>query len=187
FDVDGTGNSVEELNVVPAPPGNAFTQERTLFRREQDAGRDVKLSTRRTWKVLNPNRERRTGLGHFPGFMLEPGVNALPLLRPGSALGRRAGFLDHHVWVTRYRPSECYAAGPYPNQSPGGDGLPRWVRDNEAIENEDVVLWYTFGVTHVPRVEEWPVMPTVKAGFRLVPDGFFNRNPALDVPPPAAP
>jgi len=26
------------------------------------------------------------------------------------------------------------------------------------------------------------VMPTARLGFRLVPDGFFERNPALDVP-----
>jgi primary-amine oxidase len=134
---------------------------------------------------LNPNR--RSDLGHFPAYVLEPGVNALPFLPPESALRKRAGFLDHHVWVTRYRPDEHHAAGPYPNQSRGGDGLPKWVREDEPIENQDVVLWYTFGVTHLPRVEEWPVMPAVRAGFRLVPDGFFTRNPALDVPPPAAP
>ena len=27
------------------------------------------------------------------------------------------------------------------------------------IKNEDVVIWHSFGVTHVPRVEDWPVMP----------------------------
>jgi primary-amine oxidase len=37
-------------------------------------------------------------------------------------------------------------------------------------------------VTHAPRPEDWPVMPTVRTGFRLLPHGFFTRNPALDVP-----
>jgi primary-amine oxidase len=59
----------------------------------------------------------------------------------------------------------------------GGDGLPRWINKNECIVNEEVVLWYTLGVTHVPRVEEWPVMPVSRVGFRLVPDGFFDGNP----------
>ena len=45
------------------------------------------------------------------------------------------------------------------------------------------MLWYTFGVTHVPRPEDWPVMPVEYTGFSLVPVGFFDRNPALDVPP----
>jgi primary-amine oxidase len=89
--------------------------------------------------------------------------------------------------VTRQRAGERYAAGDFPNQGVGGAGLPKWVGGDEPIENADVVLWYTFGLTHVPRPEEWPVMPAARAGFRLVPDGFFMRNPAPDVPrPPAA-
>jgi primary-amine oxidase len=75
-----------------------------------------------------------------------------------------------------------HAAGEYPNQSPGGEGLPKWTAANRSIQNQDVVLWYTMGITHIPRPEEWPVMPVHNAGFKLVPVGFFARNPALDVP-----
>ena len=45
------------------------------------------------------------------------------------------------------------------------------------------MVWYTFGHHHVPRPEDWPVMPVATAGFKLKPVGFFERNPALDVPP----
>ena len=37
---------------------------------------------------------------------------------------------------------------------------------------------------HFPRLEDWPVMPVVSCGFHLRPVGFFDCNPALDVPPP---
>jgi primary-amine oxidase len=84
--------------------------------------------------------------------------------------------------VTRYRDSEMYAAGVYPNQSLGGGGLASWAANNESIVDQDVVLWYTMGVTHIPRPEEWPVMPVTHVGFKLIPAGFFARNPALDVP-----
>jgi primary-amine oxidase len=185
FDVDGPTNSVAELNTVAAPPGpdnpnnNAFLVEESLLQREGEAQRDLHPESNRTWKVFNP---RRTALGHYPGYLLEPGANTVPFVRPDTALRRRANFLDHHVWVTRQKPTEMYAAGDYPNQAGGGDGLARWVRDNEGIENQDVVLWYTVGLTHVPRVEDWPIMPAAHVGFRLLPEGFFNRNPALDVP-----
>jgi primary-amine oxidase len=106
----------------------------------------------------------------------------VPYCQPDSNARKRAGFVNHHVWVTKYRPGEMYAAGRYPNQHPGGDGLPRWAGGNASIVNEDIVLWYTMGVTHVPRVEDWPVMPVTHAGFRLMPHGFFTRNPALDLP-----
>ncbi|HYN21775.1 MAG TPA: hypothetical protein VE078_12495 [Thermoanaerobaculia bacterium] len=55
-------------------------------------------------------------------------------------------------------------------------------KGNEPITDTDVVLWYTLNVTHIPRPEEWPVMPTTKVGFRLLPGSFFDENPALDVP-----
>ena len=72
----------------------------------------------------------------------------------------------------------------YPNQSTASTGIPGWLNDNESLHNQDVVLWYTCGVTHNPRPEEWPVMPSHRTGFRLIPNGFFDRNPTMDVPPP---
>jgi primary-amine oxidase len=92
------------------------------------------------------------------------------------------------VWVTLYREDERFAAGDYPNQSSGGDGLVKWTAADRPIENTDVVFCYTFGHTHIPRPEDCPVMPTAYIGFLLKPNGFFDENPANDVPPsrPAA-
>jgi primary-amine oxidase len=104
--------------------------------------------------------------------------------QPDSPVRERARFLDHHVWVTPYRPDERYPAGEYPNQSAGGDGLPRWTAADRSLVDEDLVLWYVFGAHHFPRLEDWPVMPVVRCGFQLRPVGFFDRNPGLDVPPP---
>ena len=105
------------------------------------------------------------------------------LAHPDSSVGRRAGFATHNLWVTPYARDERRAAGDYPNQSAGGDGLPRWTSADRSITDTDIVLWYTFGVTHFVRPEDWPVMPVEYTGFLLQPVGFFDRNPALDVPP----
>jgi len=186
FDVYGTGNSVAEMNTrsMPAGPGNpsgtAMVMEEKVLPRERDAQRDLSLADARAWHVLNPTQ--KNALGHERGYILVPGVNSVPYALEGSLARKRAGFMDHHLWVTRHRPGELYAGGDYPNQSEGGDGLPRYAAKNEPIENTDVVLWYTLNVTHIPRPEEWPVMPTTYVGFRLIPAGFFEANPALDVP-----
>jgi primary-amine oxidase len=182
MDVDGPANTVSELNARHDgnEEGIAWALDETVLDSEQHARRDVKPA--RHWKVFN--REKPTDLGHFPGYVLEPGGNALPLAGAKSELRQRATFLDHHLWVTRYKEGELYAAGDYPNQSTRDDGLPRYAKDDEKLVGQDVVLWYTCGVTHAPRPEDWPVMPTVRTGFRLLPDGFFTRNPALDVPAP---
>jgi primary-amine oxidase len=184
FDVDGEANSVEEMNVVPEtekpnPDGNGFLVETTLLRTEKEARRNLDVGSHRSWKVFNPSSV--TSLGHRAGYKLEPGVNSVPFARPEAKVRQRAGLLDHHLWVTRHKDRELYAAGDYPNQSTGNVGLPKWS-DGDDVADKDVVLWYVMGVTHVARPEEWPVMPVTRAGFRLVPDGFFTHNPALDVP-----
>ena len=93
--------------------------------------------------------------------------------------------MTKHLWVTPHEPGERYPAGDYPNQHAGGAGLPEWTAADRPVDNRDVVLWYVFGNNHVPRPEDWPVMPAARIGFRLEPVGFFERNPSLDVAPPA--
>jgi primary-amine oxidase len=191
FDIDGVENSVKEINVQAAPVnetnpfGNAFTASQTVFSRERAAMRDVNLASHRCWAVFNPNVT--TALGHNPAYVLEPGANTWPYL-PGDGVVRRfTGFADHHFFATHFHPEELNAAGPYPAHVEKPDSVATWSDDDESILNQDVVAWYTFGLTHVPRPEDFPVMPTVRAGFKLVPKGFFNRNPALDVSPPPQP
>jgi primary-amine oxidase len=186
--VDGPGNSVYEVNTVADPPGpdnphrNAFRAEATLLRSEGQAQRVIDPLAGRFWKVANPSVRNR--LGQPTAYKLVPGENVLPFAAPDASVTRRAGFTTKHLWVTRYDPRERYAAGDYPNQHPGGAGLPSYVQDDAPLENADVVLWYTFGAHHVVRPEDWPVMPVASIGFALRPVGFFDRNPALDVPPP---
>lgn len=93
--------------------------------------------------------------------------------------------MDHQLWVTPYAKDERYPAGEFPYQHRGGDGLPRWVQSDRAIEDTDLVVWYTMNHHHIPRPEDWPVMPVARCGFVLKPSGFFDRNPTLDVPPSA--
>ena len=184
FDVDGsTPNAVREINVRAEPVGNAnpaanaFVMEETELREERDARRDLDLTRARKWLVINP--ESRNALGQPAGYLLAPGESGVPYLQPRSNIRQRAAFVDHHFWATQYNAAELHAAGDYPNQSTPGDGLPKWTRGNRALEGRDVVVWYTFAVTHVPRPEEWPVMSAHKTGFKLLPVSFFSRNPAV--------
>jgi primary-amine oxidase len=141
----------------------------------------LNLPAARTWKVINPNRMNR--LGEPVAYKFLPGDNAMPFASPNAWWRKRARFVDHHVWVTPFSESENFAAGDFPNQSLADHGLATWVEADRPIENTDVVLWYTFGHTHIPRPEDYPVMPAAYIGFLLKPSGFFDRNPANDLPP----
>jgi primary-amine oxidase len=186
FDVDGTNNSVTELNTSAMPAGannpylNGFVMRESVFKKESEAQRKMDMQSARVWAVTNP--QAKNSLGHNTSFILVPGANSLPYIAPEALVRKRAQFINNHFWATRYNAAEMFAAGVYPNQSRGGDGLPQFVANDEAIENQDVVVWYTLGVTHIPRPEEWAVMPVTHVGFKMIPGGFFSRNPGLDVP-----
>ena len=188
MDVDGQSNRVMELNSValPAGPqnkyGGGFTMQMTPLASELKAQRQLNLASSRKWIVESATATN--ALGSPTGYALLPGENSLPFALPDSWVRKRAGFLNAHLWVTPYSDTERYAAGDYPNQSKGGDGLPKWTAADRPIDGRDVVLWYTMGITHNPRPEDWPVMPVYEAGFKLVPLGFFGANPAMDLQPP---
>lgn len=188
LDVDGTSNAIFESNTRASEEGeanalgNAFVMEATQLTTEKGARRDLSLAAQRKWKVVNP--AVKNALGEPTGYILVPGENSLPYIRPSSSVRKRAAFLDHHFWSTRFREGEMHASGYYPNQSRGGDGLEKWTGDDESLDKADVVVWYTSGVTHIPRPEEWPIMSVHPTGFKLMPAGFFARNPAVTLPKP---
>ena len=157
-----------------------FRASAEALRSEAEAHRNVNLASSRKWEVVNSSV--RNSVGASTGYILVPEENSVPYAAPDSWLRKRAGFINAHFWATAYDPTQLYAAGFYANQSRGDDGLPVWIRANRSLQDSDVVIWYTLGVTHIPRPEEWPIMTVHPADFRLVPDGFFDHNPAADVP-----
>jgi primary-amine oxidase len=187
MNLEGSGNSVYEVNTEAEPMGpnnphgNAFFAKSTLLATESQAQRTIDPMSARYWKIVNPSVIN--AVGQPVAYKLMPGENILPFAHPESSVLKRAGFMTKHLWVTPYRPEERYPAGDYPNQHPGGEGLPAWTQADRPITDTNVVVWYTFGHHHVPRPEDWPVMPTGYIGFMLKPVGFFDSSPATDVPP----
>jgi len=185
FDVDGVKNSVTEMKVSTLSPeknpfGNAFTMSERNLQQESEAIRDVNLAESRAWMVMNKNQ--KNSLGMPTSYMLMPSANSIYYPNFQADSRQRGEFATHHFWATRYKANELYAAGDYPNQGKKGRGLPQYTADNESLDNEDLVVWYTYGVTHIPRPEEWPIMTVHPAGFKIMSWGFFDQNPVLNVP-----
>lgn len=179
LDIDGPVNSFmrERLaarSVQGGPRRSLWALERVPMPRE---GAVVPHHAPELWRVVNPRV--RTALGHNPGFEIQAGHGATSLLDAQDAPQRRAAFSTAPLWVTAHDPSERHAAGAWPNQNPGGEGLPRFIRRNRPVENSDVVVWYTMGFHHLTRPEDWPVLPTKWHRLDLRPYGFFTRNPGI--------
>ncbi|MEU7145299.1 primary-amine oxidase [Nocardia sp. NPDC046473] len=184
--VDGHRNRVEEVDSVRVPigpdnpHGNAFTLQRSTLARESAAQRLADNRVGRTWRISNPDILNRLGLP--VSYVLYPEGKETLLADDAAPIAKRAAFATKSLWVTRYDPAQRYAAGDFVNQHPGGAGLPEYVAADRPLDNEDLVVWHTFGLTHFPRPEDWPIMPVDYTGFVLKPVGFFDRNPTLDVP-----
>ncbi len=187
FDVDGRENTLVEENTLPMPQGkdnpagNAFMHQGTVLATSVAARRNLNLDSDRFWIILNP--KVKNSLGQPVSYGLIPGSNTIAHAQPNSEVRRMAGFINYHLWATPYDPEQMNATGLYPVLNKHINGLEQWAAENKSIENTDLVVWYTLGVTHIPRPEEWPVMPVTSISFKIVPVGFFTQNPALDLPP----
>lgn len=197
-----------EVGSVENKYGNAFYAKKTKYSTVKEGVADYNGSTSRTWDMANTNKIN--AYSHCPvSYKLISREVPTLLPRPGGLVWKRAGFARHAVHVTRCKdmgPPACtsqeknalltcllsdnddqiHPAGRHVPQTSGdpSQGLPEWILDENAnIENTDVVLWHTFGITHFPAPEDFPVMPAEPISVLLKPRHFFLRNPALDVPP----
>ncbi|WP_438353150.1 primary-amine oxidase [Microbacterium sp. CJ88] len=187
--VDGVANVVNEIDAVRLPispgnpAGNAFTKQVTPIVSEAVSGRVADGARNRVWQIAST--EATTAMGQPTSYVLFPTETPTLLADDASSIASRAAFATKNLFVTKYDPSERYAAGDFVNQHPGGGGIPAFIAGDEPLIGEDVVLWHTFGLTHFPRNEDWPVMPMDYAKFTLKPYNFFDRSPVLNVPAPA--
>jgi primary-amine oxidase len=186
LDVDGSANSflADRLVTKTLPPDNPrrsiWVRDPMLARTEHQGMLHADMQKPALWRVTSTVAKNH--VGYPTSYQLMPGMSSATLLTPDDYARQRAGFIDHDLWVTPYRYQERYAAGDYPTLSTAGYGLPEWTKANRSIEQTDIVLWYTIGMHHMVRAEDWPVMPVLWHSFELRPFDFFDRNPALDLP-----
>lgn len=170
----------EELN----PWGNAVKMVATTIASEKDAARKTDASRAVHWRVESTARTNRYGEPTSYKISL-PNTTRL-FARPGSVVERKAPFVANHLWASAYEPTERFIAGEYPNQAPlSAEGITAWQEADRSLDGAELVVWPVIGVHHYVRPEDWPIMPLHRIGFRMEPDGFFDRNPTLDVPPSA--
>uniref|UniRef100_A0A060T8X0 Amine oxidase n=1 Tax=Blastobotrys adeninivorans TaxID=409370 RepID=A0A060T8X0_BLAAD len=185
--IDGHKNSavINETVSVPwdekNPYGTGFKAVSKYV--EKSTALDADIQSNRVIKMVNENKLNPVS-GNPVGYKLLGVPTAMLYAQPGSVARKRAAFATHHYWITRFKDNEFYAGGVWTNQSSREiDGVKDAVDRNEDVRNEDFVLWHSFGLTHHPRVEDFPVMPTEMLKIQLVPADFFDKSPAIDVPP----
>jgi primary-amine oxidase len=187
LDIDGESNDFMRVKLTPqrtsgsAPRKSYWSLDHEMPPTEKEARTRIDPASPAALHFVNRNVE--SALGHHPGYMLDPsGSYANSLLTPDDPPFQRNAYIAYQLWVTPFSPGERYAGGRYPMMSDGSDTLATWSAKDRSIGNRDIVAWYTMGFHHIPRMEDWPVMPTHWSSFSLMPFNFFANNPALTVP-----
>ncbi|KAK0671876.1 copper amine oxidase [Cercophora samala] len=192
--IDGPNNTVFVNDAVPSEApvgspenfyGNGFYNKRTKLATEGESKTDYNGATSRAWEIANTNKLNPYSKKPVSYKLVSREVPGL-MPKEGSLVWKRAAFARHAVHVTKYRDDELWPAGKHVPQTSGepSRGITEWIGDGTtSIDNTDVVLWHTFGVTHFPSPEDFPVMPAEPMMLLLRPRNFFAGNPVMDVPP----
>lgn len=175
-------NARQQPTSASNPTGNAFVCDETDLTSTHQAQRLAAPELNRVWRIKNPSRVHPHS-GHPIAYHLHPAQGPCLLAQADSQVAQRGLFTTKNLWVTPHVDGQLYPAGTYVFQSSRDSGLGQWTQQDRSLLGSDPVLWYTFGVTHFVRPEDYPVMPCDVIGFTLKPVGFFEANPALDVPP----
>lgn len=190
MDIDGSDNSFVKVNIkkehtLPgvSPRTSYLKAVRNVAKTEKDAQIKLKLYDPSEFHVINPSKKTR--VGNPVGYKVVPAGTAASMLDLDDPPQRRGAFTNNQIWVTPYNQSEQWAGGLFVYQSKGDDTLAVWSERNRAIEDKDIVVWYTLGFHHIPCQEDFPIMPTVSSSFDLKPVNFFESNPILKIPPNA--
>jgi primary-amine oxidase len=184
--IDGPLNRVvyDEAHAMPRselnPHGVGYTVSETPI--TNSGGYDLDYDANRVFKIQNSTVKNPVN-GKPVGYKIHAPPFQKMLADKDSYHYKRAEFADHNIYVTSYRDDELYSGGKYTNQSRGGTGVRSWADRKDNVLDEDIVVWVQFGINHVPRIEDFPVMPVEILKVALKPVNFFEKNPALDVPP----
>ncbi|KAF2201208.1 hypothetical protein GQ43DRAFT_480907 [Delitschia confertaspora ATCC 74209] len=184
--IEGHENRVvyDEAHAMPRsdfnPHGTGYYVKSTVV--EESGGYDLDFDKNRTFKIQNAN-VRNPVNGYPVGYKIQAPPFQKMLSDKDSYNYKRAEFADHNIYVVKYRDGELYSGGQYTNQSRGGTGVRSWADRKESVKDADIVLYIQAGINHIPRVEDFPVMPCETFRIQLKPVNFFDKNPALDVPP----
>jgi primary-amine oxidase len=183
--IDGDSNSLVEEDSVAMPMdknnrlGVGYVTQTRLLATSTHSDQAIN----RTHKIINPSRLNKAS-GKPVAYAIHTPMKQMLLAHPDSWHGKRAKYAFHPFWVTSYRDGELHAAGDYTYQSIPDDSsaLGSWADRKDNTKDTDIVVWHSISLTHNPRTEDYPVMPCDTMTVSLKPSGFFEQNPALDVP-----
>ncbi|XP_027394404.1 amiloride-sensitive amine oxidase [copper-containing] [Bos indicus x Bos taurus] len=189
LDVAGTKNSFQTLQMKlenitnPWSPGHRLVHpalQQMRYSRERQAAFRFGQTLPKYLLFTSPEQNP---WGHQRSYRVQIHSMADQVLPPGWQEERAVTWARYPLAVTKYRESERYSSSIYNQNDPWDPPVvfEEFLRNNENIEDEDLVAWVTVGFLHIPHAEDIPntTTPGNSVGFLLRPFNFFPEDPSL--------
>ncbi|XP_030402412.1 amiloride-sensitive amine oxidase [copper-containing] [Gopherus evgoodei] len=190
LDVAGTRNSFETVDVCfenisnPWSAGERVVQPR-LHRRPRHSERQATFPFGRALPryLLFSSPTQHNRWGHPRSYRIQHSSQAGRVLPRGWREERGVNWGRYHLAVTRHHEKEATSSSPYAQHDPWQPAVDfeSFIRNDENIENQDLVAWVTVGFLHIPHAEDVPntATPGNAVGFFLRPFNFFDEDPSV--------
>ncbi|XP_055860315.1 putative amine oxidase [copper-containing] [Biomphalaria glabrata] len=190
LDISGTSNRFESLDIglekVKLTQDPSVTYHQTKFvsnlkRTETQSFIDYNFRTPKYLLVHNNNN--RTQFGEIKAYRVQMNGMSYNLLPNDSENEKTIPWARHQLVVTKHKDNEQWSSsnfGMFDGLNPVAD-FTKFYSDDERIVDQDLVLWISAGMYHIPHTEDFPVTPTIgnHLSFFLLPYNYFPECPSM--------
>ena len=192
LDVYSRLNSFETIKINLKDKQNPWLppDRRTLkaFRRQEkrsEADAKFKKIDFDTPTFFNLYSNEKNKFGSKKGYLIQLQSAVKQVLPEDDSMTQMAPWSIYPLAVTRYRSTEPKSSSLYNQNSPTKPivKFPDFATgQNEAITNQDLVVWVTIGSIQIPTSEDVPnvASPANTARFFLRPFNYFDEDPSMN-------
>lgn len=165
FDILGTNNSVQLVSLVPTTKEYPWSQGKTRntmtlersFVENEDEGR-FNWAANGATQVLVVNEDQKNDFGELRGYRVLPYTGTIHLtVENSSNMVNAAHWAEYDIQITQQKDTEPRSSHSY-NSQDVNDPPVDFAKffDGENLRSEDIVMWLTLGMHHVPHTGEFP-------------------------------
>lgn len=195
LDVKGQSNRYETIDIKTETTPNEFSRkinstysqgylEKSIKRTEKEAAYKFNFETPK-YHIFYNNKTRDT-YGNPSAYRLIHNGMVKQIIPEGHNKEPAISWARYQHAVTKRKDTEAHSSSMYSmfdtdNQVVNFQG---YIDDDENITDEDLVLWVTLGVHHIPHKEDLPLTTTtgLSPSFILQPYNYFPEDPAMASP-----
>ena len=189
LDILGTKNTFKTIDVTvkkfadPWDPYPTFKKFLTHNKRKSESNATIKYDFDKPKYYIVYNENEKNKYENVRGYRILSKGNVKQIYPDDHAGTRATEWSKYQLSVSKYKDTERYGScmfnfyQQYRNPSCSFDAR---IKDNENIENEDLVAWIPIGGLHIPTTEDFPTTPTLgnQFTFFIKPFNYFDEDPS---------